>query len=101
MESSPLARYTPQNSKKRVFPGGSSSCMEPEVVEISPPISRSSKSNKQKEHWLNQLSLSHYLSPGFHPSLKGAVEYSQAVDKKFLHCLDYDPQGYLILLHLD
>ncbi|KAL6999509.1 ubiquitin-conjugating enzyme [Sarracenia purpurea var. burkii] len=51
MESPPLARYIPQQSKKRVFPGSSSSYMDPEVVEISPPMSWSSKSKslKQKE----------------------------------------------------
>ncbi|XP_059662640.1 probable ubiquitin-conjugating enzyme E2 26 isoform X2 [Cornus florida] len=49
MESSPLARYIPHKSKKRVFPGSSSSCMDPEVVEISPPITRSSKSRSQKQ----------------------------------------------------
>ncbi|KAM7498704.1 hypothetical protein LguiA_023118 [Lonicera macranthoides] len=50
MESPPLA-YIPQKSKKRVFPGSSSSYMDPDVVEISPPINRSSKSKslKQKE----------------------------------------------------
>ncbi|XP_057965474.1 probable ubiquitin-conjugating enzyme E2 25 [Malania oleifera] len=51
MESPPLATYIPQKSKKRVFSDGSSSssCMEPEVVEIMPPIARGSKSLKQKE----------------------------------------------------
>uniref|UniRef100_A0A5B6ZNH2 E2 ubiquitin-conjugating enzyme n=1 Tax=Davidia involucrata TaxID=16924 RepID=A0A5B6ZNH2_DAVIN len=51
MESPPVARYIPQKSKKRVFPGSSSSYMDPEVVEISLPASWSSKSKslKQKE----------------------------------------------------
>lgn len=42
-----------QSSKKRVFPGGSSSYNDPDIVEIAPPISWSSnskaKSIKQKE----------------------------------------------------
>ncbi|KAI3716259.1 hypothetical protein L6452_23476 [Arctium lappa] len=37
MDSSAIARYIPQKSKKRVFPGSSSSCIEPEVIEIPPP----------------------------------------------------------------
>ncbi|KAA8523901.1 hypothetical protein F0562_010324 [Nyssa sinensis] len=49
MESPPLARYIPQKSKKRVFPGSSSSYMDPEVVEISPPISWSSKTKSLKQ----------------------------------------------------
>ncbi|KAK3005687.1 hypothetical protein RJ639_017613 [Escallonia herrerae] len=51
MESPPVARYTPHQSKKRVFPGGTSSYMDPDIVEITPPINRSSKlrSLKQKE----------------------------------------------------
>ncbi|KAK6132774.1 hypothetical protein DH2020_033502 [Rehmannia glutinosa] len=48
-----VSRYIPQNSKKRVFLAGSSSsgCKEVEVLEISPPINRTSKpkSSKQKE----------------------------------------------------
>ncbi|KAG8386319.1 hypothetical protein BUALT_Bualt03G0136600 [Buddleja alternifolia] len=46
-------RYISQNTKKRVFPGGSSSsgCKEVEVLEIPPPINRTSKPkpSKQKE----------------------------------------------------
>ncbi|KAL7249571.1 hypothetical protein ACSBR1_011710 [Camellia fascicularis] len=51
MESPPLPSYIHQKSKKRGFPGSSSSYMDPEVVEISPPRVWSSKSNslKQKE----------------------------------------------------
>ncbi|KAL2476343.1 putative ubiquitin-conjugating enzyme E2 26 [Abeliophyllum distichum] len=53
MESpTPVSRYIPQNSKKRVFPGGSSNgCKEADVVEIPPPINRTSKAKllKQKE----------------------------------------------------
>ncbi|KAK9268306.1 hypothetical protein L1049_000053 [Liquidambar formosana] len=51
MESPPLARYIPPNSKKRLFSGSSSSCLEPEVVEIAPPMSQRpiTKSLKQKE----------------------------------------------------
>ncbi|XP_052178149.1 probable ubiquitin-conjugating enzyme E2 26 isoform X4 [Diospyros lotus] len=52
MESPPsLARYMPHQSKKRVFPGSSSSYVEPDVVEISPPGSWTTKpkSLKQKE----------------------------------------------------
>ncbi|KAL2496354.1 putative ubiquitin-conjugating enzyme E2 25 [Forsythia ovata] len=53
MESpTPVSRYIPQNSKKRVFPGGSSNgCKEADVVEIPPPINRASKAKllKQKE----------------------------------------------------
>ncbi|PSS16184.1 Ubiquitin-conjugating enzyme like [Actinidia chinensis var. chinensis] len=48
MESPPLAVYIPQQSKKRVFPGSSSSYMDPDVVEISPPMSWSSKSKSLK-----------------------------------------------------
>lgn len=45
MDSSAIARYIPQKSKKRVFPGSSSACMEPEVIEIPPPThNRTSKS---------------------------------------------------------
>lgn len=33
--------------RKRVFPGSSSSCMEAEVVEIAPPMSRISKSKSK------------------------------------------------------
>nr|GMC76642.1 probable ubiquitin-conjugating enzyme E2 26 [Ipomoea batatas] len=48
MESPPpLARYVPHTSKKRVFPGGSS--MEEDVVEIPPPVNRTSNSLKRKE----------------------------------------------------
>ncbi|XP_022867407.1 probable ubiquitin-conjugating enzyme E2 25 isoform X2 [Olea europaea var. sylvestris] len=61
MESpTPVSRYIPQNSKKRVFPGGSSSgCQEADVVEIPPPINRSSKAKllKQKEEALPDFSL--------------------------------------------
>ncbi|KAL0353758.1 UNVERIFIED_CONTAM: putative ubiquitin-conjugating enzyme E2 25 [Sesamum angustifolium] len=54
MESAPpVSRYIAQNSKKRVFPGGSSSvaCKEVEVLELSPLVNRTSKpkSSKQKE----------------------------------------------------
>ncbi|CAI9776278.1 unnamed protein product [Fraxinus pennsylvanica] len=53
MESpTPVSRYIPQNSKKRVFQCGSSSgCQEADVVEIPTPINRSSKAKllKQKE----------------------------------------------------
>ncbi|KAL2245900.1 probable ubiquitin-conjugating enzyme E2 25 [Sesamum indicum] len=54
MESpTPVSRYIAQNSKKRVFPGGSSSvaCKEVEVLELSPLVNRTSKpkSSKQKE----------------------------------------------------
>lgn len=35
--------YISQGSKKRVFPGGSSTCMEADVVEIPPPVNNSSK----------------------------------------------------------
>ncbi|KAL8046544.1 hypothetical protein ABFX02_08G184700 [Erythranthe guttata] len=54
MESpTPVSRYIPQNSKKRSFMAGSSSsgCKDAEVLEIPPPINRSSKpkSSKQKE----------------------------------------------------
>ncbi|CDP05916.1 unnamed protein product [Coffea canephora] len=35
--------YISQGSKKRVFPGGSSTCMEADVVEIPPPGNSSSK----------------------------------------------------------
>ncbi|KAJ9537673.1 hypothetical protein OSB04_030406, partial [Centaurea solstitialis] len=37
MDSSAIALYIPQKSKKRVFMGSSSACMEPEVIEIPPP----------------------------------------------------------------
>ncbi|KAG5546244.1 hypothetical protein RHGRI_018426 [Rhododendron griersonianum] len=51
MEPQQLTRYIPQQSKKRVFPESSSSYMDQEVVEISPPSSWSSKPRllKQKE----------------------------------------------------
>ncbi|XP_073122398.1 uncharacterized protein [Henckelia pumila] len=54
MESpTPVSRYVHQNSKKRVFPGGSSSsaCKDVEVLEIAPPSNHTSKSksSKQKE----------------------------------------------------
>ncbi|KAI3466116.1 hypothetical protein Pfo_022779 [Paulownia fortunei] len=52
MESpTPVSRYIPQNSKKRVFLAGSSSsgCKEVEVLEISPPINRTSKPNSSKQ----------------------------------------------------
>ncbi|KZV23224.1 hypothetical protein F511_05063 [Dorcoceras hygrometricum] len=54
MESpTPVSRYVHQNSKKRVFPGGSSSsaCKDVEVLEIAPPANHTSKprSSKQKE----------------------------------------------------
>lgn len=48
MDSSAIARYIPQKSMKRVFPGGSSACMEPEVVEISPPTHNRSSRSKAK-----------------------------------------------------
>ncbi|KAH7859774.1 hypothetical protein Vadar_005294 [Vaccinium darrowii] len=51
MESQQITRYISQQSKKRVFPASSSSYMDQEVVEISPPLTWSSKSRllKQKE----------------------------------------------------
>ncbi|CAA0813279.1 Probable ubiquitin-conjugating enzyme E2 26 [Striga hermonthica] len=54
MESpTPVSRYIPQNSKKRMFlaEGSSSGCKEVEVLEVTPPANRSSKpkSSKQKE----------------------------------------------------
>ncbi|GKC59681.1 hypothetical protein Tco_1087279 [Tanacetum coccineum] len=60
MESSAVARYIPRKSLKRVFPGSSSSAMEPEVIEISDypvesgdrtpkSVSRSKDKGKQKE----------------------------------------------------
>ncbi|KAL3503216.1 hypothetical protein ACH5RR_037665 [Cinchona calisaya] len=45
----PLPYYISQNSKKRVFPGGSSTCMEEaDVVEIPPPVDRRSKLKSPK-----------------------------------------------------
>ncbi|KAL0399390.1 UNVERIFIED_CONTAM: putative ubiquitin-conjugating enzyme E2 25 [Sesamum radiatum] len=60
MESpTPVSRYIAQNSKKRVFPGGSSSvaCKEVEVLELSPLVNRTSKpkSSKQKEEALSNF----------------------------------------------
>ncbi|KAK4420359.1 putative ubiquitin-conjugating enzyme E2 26 [Sesamum alatum] len=60
MESpTPVSRYIPQNSKKRVFPAGSSSsgCKEVEVLEVSPPINRTSKpkSSNQKEVIIHEI----------------------------------------------
>ncbi|KAK4439187.1 putative ubiquitin-conjugating enzyme E2 26 [Sesamum alatum] len=60
MESlTPVSRYIAQNSKKRVFPGGSSSagCKEVEVLELSPLINRTSKpkSSKQKEVLFHEI----------------------------------------------
>ncbi|XP_011098318.1 probable ubiquitin-conjugating enzyme E2 26 [Sesamum indicum] len=60
MESpTPVSRYIPQNSKKRVFPAGSSSsgCKEVEVLEASPPINRTSKpkSSNQKEVIIHEI----------------------------------------------
>ncbi|XAR56545.1 Ubiquitin--protein ligase [Bertholletia excelsa] len=52
MESPPPpARFISPKSKKRVFPGSSSSYMDADVVEIPPPLSWNSKSKsvKQKE----------------------------------------------------
>lgn len=50
MESPAIARYIPQKSKKRVFPGGSSSCVEPDVMEIAPPmVDQTAKSNSKSE----------------------------------------------------
>lgn len=46
---SPSARYIPQKSKKRVFPGGgSSSGMDPDVIEISPPTPPTHRSSNSK-----------------------------------------------------
>ncbi|KAL0320676.1 UNVERIFIED_CONTAM: hypothetical protein Sradi_5329100 [Sesamum radiatum] len=54
-----VSRYIPQNSKKRVFPAGSSSsgCKEVEVLEVSPPINRTSKpkSSNQKEVIIHEI----------------------------------------------
>ncbi|MFS7980514.1 putative ubiquitin-conjugating enzyme E2, ubiquitin-conjugating enzyme/RWD [Helianthus anomalus] len=43
MDLSPIATYTPRKSKKRVFPGSSSSYTEPDVIEITPLADQSSK----------------------------------------------------------
>ncbi|XP_024979927.1 probable ubiquitin-conjugating enzyme E2 26 [Cynara cardunculus var. scolymus] len=48
MESSAITRYIPQKSKKRVFPGSSSACMEPEVIEIAPPTHNRTSKSKAK-----------------------------------------------------
>nr|XP_043626055.1 uncharacterized protein LOC122597536 [Erigeron canadensis] len=51
MDSSAIARYIPQISKKRVFPGSSSSGggnMEPDVIEIAPPSANSISKRKAK-----------------------------------------------------
>ena len=52
--------------RKRVFPGSSSSYMDPDVVEISPPMSWSSKSKslKQKEVIIGALNFSLYCLIG-------------------------------------
>ncbi|KAI3803487.1 hypothetical protein L1987_31639 [Smallanthus sonchifolius] len=48
MEASAIARYTPRKSKKRVFPGSSSSCAEPDVIEIAPPSADQSSKLKAR-----------------------------------------------------
>ncbi|KAI7754638.1 hypothetical protein M8C21_023917 [Ambrosia artemisiifolia] len=48
MESSSIATYTPRTSKKRVFPGSSSSCAEPDVIEITPPLTDQSSKSKAR-----------------------------------------------------
>ncbi|KAL8223680.1 hypothetical protein R6Q57_019155 [Mikania cordata] len=50
MESSAIARYNYQKSEKRVFSGSSSSCAEPDVMEIAPPLAdrRSKMKAKRK-----------------------------------------------------
>ncbi|KAD2393922.1 hypothetical protein R6Q59_012950 [Mikania micrantha] len=51
MESSAIARYNYQKSEKRVFSGSSSSCAEPEVMEIAPPLTdRRSKMKAKRKH---------------------------------------------------
>ncbi|KAK9060451.1 hypothetical protein SSX86_021155 [Deinandra increscens subsp. villosa] len=48
MESSAIARYIPHKSTKRVFSASSSSCAEPEVLEIDPPLADRSAKRKAK-----------------------------------------------------
>ncbi|KAG8364941.1 hypothetical protein BUALT_Bualt18G0051000 [Buddleja alternifolia] len=56
----PVSLYIQQNSKKRVFPGGSSSsgCKDVEVLEIPPPpinLTSKPKSSKQKEATFHEI----------------------------------------------
>ncbi|KAJ7948651.1 Ubiquitin-conjugating enzyme like [Quillaja saponaria] len=55
IEPPPLHRYSLRNSKRRLYSGSSSRLMDPEVVEIPPPIRQNSKLIKQKEVVLHDL----------------------------------------------
>ncbi|KAF7836724.1 putative ubiquitin-conjugating enzyme E2 25 isoform X2 [Senna tora] len=48
IEPPPLLKYSFRNSKRRVYSGSNSLLMDPDVVEISPPIHHPSKLIKQK-----------------------------------------------------
>ncbi|KAJ0677558.1 hypothetical protein HanOQP8_Chr12g0438021 [Helianthus annuus] len=84
MESSGVASSFPQNSRKRVFWGSSSSGADPEVIEIAPPlVDRTSNVNvkgkgKQKESFQMHATYCYIVERGI--SLCVCVERGGGVD---------------------